>query len=245
MHLKKHKLSNALIIPKFRCDAPLSEELKKYPMLPNSHFSMCVIGRPKSGKTSWTLSLFNKKPRIYYKCFSNVFSFIPLHSRRSLAKDIFQDISEDKKFFELTDENLQEVKFRCEDAAEDDETNVIIFDDMAAHMKDSSVQTTMREIIYNRRHIRTSLFILLQNYNSLPLSIRKVQTHFVLFKCGGSEYRLFCEENLSHLSKEQHREIYNICFNEPHSYLYYDSVNGKIYRKFDEIILDDENNEEK
>ena len=49
------------------------------------------------------LSLFNKMLR---GCFHNIYLFQPSHSRASMKKDIFEELSDEQKFDELNYDNL-------------------------------------------------------------------------------------------------------------------------------------------
>ena len=57
---------------------------------------------------------------------------------------------------------------RISDLAKGRREAVIIFDDMASYLKNRDTLTLFKELIFNRRHIRTSIFFLNQTFFSVP-----------------------------------------------------------------------------
>mgnify|MGYP003671540088 CR=1 FL=1 len=130
--------------PQMTCDKPLHEKLNRYELTQylNQHSTNLLLGKPKSGKSS----LLNK-------VFNNVYLFQPSHSRASIKNDIFKKHDKEKMYDELTYENLEYVIDSIK-ATDTDETNVIIFDDMSAYLKNKETLRLFKELIFNRRHLR-------------------------------------------------------------------------------------------
>ena len=83
-----------------------------------------------------------------------------------------------KKYDELTYETLND----CLEKIKGDDpkfNNAIIIDDMTASLKDGDVKKLLKQLIYNRRHLRTSLFFLCQTYISIERDIRKLFSNIV------------------------------------------------------------------
>ena len=147
------------IIPcKMLCDECLHDKLNAYDLTTfmNSHETNLFIGKPKSGKTSLLYSFF-KSPKLFRKVFHNIFLFQPSHSRASMKDQLFDKIPYEQKFEELNEASLSIVMntIKCEDKKYN---NCIIFDDMTAYLKNHETLKLFKELIYNRRHYRTSIF---------------------------------------------------------------------------------------
>ena len=165
---------------KMNCDSGIHPKLDNYEIskFMNCHTTNLFIGKPGSGKTSLVVSLF-KSEEVLNKVYNSIFLFQPSHSRASMEDDIFESIR--NKFDELNYENLEQVM----DQIKDQDTkycNCIIFDDQTAYLKDKSVKKLLKELIYNRRHLRTSVFFLCQTYMSVEPDIRKLFSNLFIFR---------------------------------------------------------------
>jgi hypothetical protein len=56
----------------------------------------------------------------------------------------------------------------------DDESSLLSLDDVGASFKNNTIQTLLRKLIYNRRHLKTHIIILLQSFMSNPKEIRNL-----------------------------------------------------------------------
>ena len=244
MRIIHNELSNNIHVPKFICDMELHEQLRGTP-LPNNFNFMYIVGKARSGKSSLAISLLSQiRPKIYRKVFNNIITFVPRSSLASLKKNVFEDIDEAKKFDELNHHNLEIVQTMLDDFRENDEKTLIYMDDVTASLKDNEVQRDLKQIVFNRRHKFTSIWVLAQSYLSLPRDLRKQVTHIVLFKPSLMEWKCFVEENLSFLDKQQIKQLYKLVYQNPHDFLYFNTETNQIYRKFDEIILDEDSDSE-
>ena len=180
------KKNLAPILPQstFLCDGKLDQKLDAYELTKflNFHSTTLFIGKPRSGKTSLLYSLFKSK-KLLKKCFENIFLFQPTHSRASMKDKLFDQLDDNKKFDELTYENLKYVvdtiKYEVE---EENINNCIIFDDMGAYLRDNHVKQLLKEIVMNRRHYHTSIYFLCQTYKSLEPDIRKLFSNIFCLK---------------------------------------------------------------
>jgi hypothetical protein len=234
--IKKNDKPN-LEPPILICDKPLHRKLDKYDVTKflNMHSTNLLIGKPKSGKTSLLYSLFQNKnclKRVYH----NVFLFQPTQSTTSLGKNnIFATLPENNKYNELTYDNLDEVmqKIKNEDTKYN---NCIIFDDMTAFLKNNDTMKLFKELIFNRRHIRTSIFFLVQTWYSVPKEIRRLFSNLFIFKTSKEELSNIFDE-LIELPKELIPTISKIVYDEPYQYLFLNTDSQRIFKGFDEIIL--------
>ena len=228
-----------LAIPKMVCDNELHPKLNQYDVCKflNCHQTSLLIGKPKSGKTSLLFSLF-KSPKCLREVFHNIFLFQPTASGMSIQDNIFDQIPDEQRYDELTEDNLTEV---VDLIKEEDKkyNNCIIFDDMTAYLKDNDIARKLKEVIFNRRHYRTSIFFLVQSYMSVPLQIRKTFNNLFVFKVSKMELRTIFDE-LVEREKELVDHLARIVFDEPHQYLFINTDTQRLFRGFDEILIEED-----
>ena len=224
------------------CDKPLHEKLNKYDMTKtclNKHNTTAIIGKPGQGKSSLMYS-FMKSKNLLKKCYNTVFYICPANSMNSMDDNIFSKLPEDQIFNELNGEILDSIIERAKDR-EDGDKLCIIIDDMASQLKNGDVQKLLKQIAMNKRHLGIySTFILSQTFFSLPRDgIRRLVDNFILFKVGKDEMENIFTEILPQY-KSISDDIQKIVFNKPHEYLVINTGSGRLFRKFDELIINEE-----
>ena len=217
------------------CDKPLSKDLNKYELTRflNCHSTNLLIGKPGSGKTTLMLALFNKMLR---GCFHNIYLFQPSHSRASMKKDIFEELPDEQKFDELNYDNLLLVLDTIK--SEPEYNHCIIFDDMGAYLKDNAIRKLLKEIIFNRRHYHISIYFLCQSYLSCEKTIRKLFSNIFVFRVSKNELETIFEEVVES-KKDYIYDIAKIVFSTPHQYLFINTDSQRLFKGFDEIIIND------
>ena len=236
-----------LDIPQFVCDHnPLGEHLNEYEMLShlNSFSFTALIGKPGSGKTSWLISTLTGKgkKKVFRKVFEHVLLVMPSSSRNSMKKNPFKKHPEEKMYEELTLDTTESIYSRLVTSAEKKEKTLLVLDDVGASLKNKEIQKVLRKIIYNRRHLKVHIVMMVQSYISIPKEIRKLITNCIMFKPSKVEMVNFTEE-LFERKKDKAIEIMNFAYTKKHDYIFLNVENQKMYRNFDEIILhDNENN---
>ena len=60
--------------------------------------------------------------------------------------------------------------------------SLIVLDDMTSELKNPQLLRIFNTVIHNRRHLRTSVFTVVQIYNSIPLSNRKTINYLIMYK---------------------------------------------------------------
>jgi KaiC/GvpD/RAD55 family RecA-like ATPase len=238
--IKRNKKIN-LEIPEFICDNnPIGEHLNKYDMLKhlNVYSFDVIIGKPGSGKTSLLIAFLSSKGKhkIFRKCFDNILLVMPSHSRNSLKNNIFKDHDESKMYEELNIDTILDIYKKLEMYTNEGENTLLILDDVGASLKDCEIQTILRKIIYNRRHLKCKIVMLIQSFKSSPADLRKLITNVFMFKPSKMEFEaLFIE--LFEQYKDLTLQIMKFVFNEPHKYLMLNVDSQKLYDGFDEIII--------
>jgi AAA15 family ATPase/GTPase len=240
LELKENKKLD-LTIPEFNCDSnPLGEHLNKYEML--SHFNCFgftgIIGRPGSGKTSLLVSFLTGKgdKKVFRKVFDHVLLVMPTSSRNSMKKNPFEDHNPDKMYEDLTYESISNIYGKLKASSEANEKTLLILDDIGASLKNTDIQKLFRKIIYNRRHLKVHVFVLLQSYLSVPKEIRKIFTNLIIFKPSKVEFQNLFDE-LFETKREQAIDVMNITYDKPHEYLFLNVESQKMYKNFDEILF--------
>lgn len=221
---------------KMLCDNGIHPKLNKYELTKflNCHSTNLLIGKPGSGKTSLIGSFFNSK-ELLKQTYHNLILFQPSNSRSSMKDDIFETIP--TKYDELNYENLSEVMEQIQN--EDPKyNNCIILDDQGAYLKNKEVKKLLKNIIFNRRHLRTSIFFLTQTYLSVDKEIRKLFSNLFVFKVSKKELELIFDE-LVEEAKDLVQPISKFVFDVPYNFLFINTDSGKMYKNWDEIILDD------
>jgi len=233
MEIIKNKAPN-LQVCKMVCDAGLHKKLNTYELTKfmNSHSTNMFIGAPGSGKTSLVFSLFKSK-ELFNHVFENIYLFQPTHSRGSMEDDIFENLQ--NKYDELTYENLENV---MNDIKQQDSKyrNCVIFDDQGAYLKNKEIKKLMKELIYNRRHLRTSVFFLCQTYRSIELDIRKLFSNLFVFKVSKKELELIFDE-LVEEDADWVQPISKLVFDKKYNFLFINTETGRLFKNWDEIIL--------
>jgi len=231
-----------LPVCQMKCDAGLAEHLNNYEVTKfmNCHSINLLIGKPGSGKTSLLYSFFKGggKKKIFKKVFHNIYLFQPNASRASMKDSIFDVLPDNKKYNELTAENLQAVMDNIK-LAGPDENHAIIFDDVGSSLKNNDTKRMFKELVYNRRHLHVSIFFLVQSYLSIEKDLRKLFTNLFVFKIAKSEMQNLFEE-LIEQKKEYMLDIMKFAYDKPHQFLFINTDTGRTFKGFDEIVIDDD-----
>lgn len=228
----KPKLKTCVML----CDEPLDKKLNKYELTKflNQHSTNLFIGKPKSGKTSLLYSLFKSK-ELLYQVFENVYLFQPTQSSKSMKDNIFRKIPEERQFDELTGENLSTVMDSIKET-HNDENSCIIIDDMTAYLKNDDVKKVLKELIFNRRHLHTSIYFLCQTWKSVEKDIRKLFNNIFVFKVSKNELENIFEEVVEQ-KKQLCADIAKLVYDEPYNFLFINTDNQKLFKNWDSLNI--------
>jgi len=230
--IKKNKKPD-LKVCKFMCDTKLDEKLEKYELTKflNKHSVNLIVGKPASGKTNLLYSFFKSKD-LLKGVFDKIIIFQPVQSQKSMKDNIFGKLPDEQRFDELTVENLQDAN----DQLLDDGNNCIIFDDMGAYLKNGETKRLFKEMVYNRRHKHLTIFFLCQSWFNVEKDLRKLFTSLFIFKISKSELENIYDEVIE-TPKEQILEISKMVFDAPYNFLFINTDSNKMFKNFDEIII--------
>lgn len=221
-----------------KCDTILHEKLNKYDLTSflNTHTMNLLIGKPKSGKTSLLHSMFQHNGLLRY-CFSKVYLFQPVQSGASINHCIFDTLPEDQVYRELTYENLEEVRSRIEEDASNGESSCIIFDDVTAELKNKSTLQLFKQLAFNRRHLRLSMYFLVQTWFSVPKELRRLWTNMFIFKVSKNELGNIWDEIIEH-DNEYLPVILKLVYTEPYKFLFINTDSQRMFDSWNEIMFD-------
>ena len=237
--LKKHQKPD-LPICVMSCDKPLNAKLNKYEMTRtcmNKHNTTAILGKPGQGKSSLIYSWFKSK-NMLKKCFDTIFYICPANSMNSMEDSIFSKLPDDQIFNELNGEVLDEIIERAKDR-EDGDKIAIIIDDMASQLKNGDVQKALKQIAMNKRHLGIyATFILSQTWKSVPFEVRRLYDNIIVFKISPDEMESMFVETLPQY-KDYSQAIQKLVYNKNHEYLVINTGSGRLFKKFDEIIINE------
>lgn len=221
------------------CDTILDEKLNKYDLTSflNCHSMTLLIGKPKSGKTSLLHSMFEHKGLLRY-CFTKVYLFQPVQSGASISQSIFDSIPEDQRYSELNYDNLYEVKSRIEEDAAQGLSSCIIFDDVTAELKNKDTVQLFKQLAFNRRHLRLSMYFLVQTWFSVPKELRRLWSNIFVFKVSKNEMSNIWSEIIEH-ADEFMTPVMKMIYNEPYKFLFINTDTQRMFNSWDEILFED------
>lgn len=227
----------------FACDKELSTKLNSYELARdhlNKYNTTLLIGTQGTGKTSLLINFVKK---LYKKVFDKVYVFMPSSSRQSLNPNIFDVLPEEQLFEELNEETISQVYDDVKKLSEEGKKTLIIYDDVQKALKNPFVLNSLKNIIANQRHLHVVNLILVQNFFALHKSLREIVNNVVLFKLGKSQTEKVFNEIIE-LHRDKFDKIRDLVYDEKYNWLFVNVATQRIYKKFDELIFnEDENNE--
>ena len=169
---------------------------------------------------------------------------MPSSSRQSLKPNIFDKLPEEQLFEELNGETISHVYEQVKRDSADGLKTLIIYDDVQKSLKNRFVLESLKNIIANQRHLHVTNLILCQNFFALDKSLREIVNNIILFRLGKSQTEKIFNEIIE-LHREKFDEIRDLVFDEKYNWLFVNVGTQRIYKKFDEIVLneDDEKNQ--
>lgn len=225
---------------KMSCDFPLHPKLEATELTKSffnkTNFTL-IIGSPASGKTTFAVSFIKQ---VYNKVFNNIHVVIPPSSRASIVNSPFEDLGEDKIHDELDEDTMTYIYEMLKINSEEGETNLLVLDDIQRALKQKDVLRSFKNVVANRRHLKTTTFCILQNYNALDKSLRALASNIICFgNLTPSQFESIREEHLN-ISKEDFLKIRKMAFKEKHDWLLINTETERIFSKFNEIQYEDD-----
>jgi hypothetical protein len=223
------------------CDNGLADHLNEYELTKflNKHQISLFVGRPASGKTSLLYSLFKNKQgqgKILRGVYSRVYLFQPSNSGASMKDNIFSLIPENQKFNELSFEALHMLTQVIKEDSKNGFTSCIILDDQSAYLKNKETMKLFKELLFNKRHYKLSMFFLVQTWFSVPKDLRRVFDNIFCFKVSKNELTNIFEEVVEG-QKDNVEKISKFVFDKPYQFLFINPDSRRLFKCFDELII--------
>jgi len=141
-------------------------------------------------------------------------------------------------FDSLTLENISQVYEEIQEHSKEKYNSLIIIDDFQVALKDANIIKVLQKIITKMRHLRTSIFILNQNFQALHKPLRELASNIIFFNLGKSQLSKLFEEIIQ-IDKSKYDKLIDIAFVDPHDYLLVNLHKSRsIYKNGDRIIFD-------
>ena len=228
---------------KFSVDGVLGEHIQ--PPFPNQSFFQIICGKPRSGKTTFMLNQLISKGdnRIYRKVFDKITLVMPQNSRRSIKDDPFDDLPADQVFEEFSNDVLEKVRdiradFDVLDKKKKRNRNqLLILDDVTAHLKDKENLKALIELATNRRHLKLSIILLVQFIRAVPRPVRFQISDVVFFKPSNELDVKIIQEEFINLKKDDFSALTRFVYDNQHDFLYIDKNSEIYYKNLKRIIL--------
>lgn len=236
-----------LKIPECVCDDELHERLNNYELLKvafnKQSTATLIVGKPGQGKTTFIQSLFSTRNGLRGK-YSKIYLFCPPRSRDSMLDGALNQLEEERIYDELNYDNLDEVIEMCkmdnDNRLKTKYKFMLIFDDMGAYLKNKNTLKLFNELMMNRRHMRISVVFLVQTFYSVSKEMRRLFTNFFIFKVNKRALAEIFDEILEEQNKELINDVSRLVYDKPHSFLYINSDNGRLFKNWDEIVVSED-----
>lgn len=204
-----------------------------------------ICGPPGSGKSSFMLSLF-RTTKLLRKKFDNIWLYTPLASYTSVANHPFA--KHDKILHELTADSIRGITGELEDMKEEAmkeeeemELSCIIIDDFASELKNKDIERALKNLLIRTRHLNCYVIITSQNYNMIPMSLRKMVTFASIFKPRTkAEWQSISAELLKYDGEDSYK-VFNYVYSEPYTHLDVDAFEDKFYKNCNPLTITDTN----
>ena len=110
---------------------------------------------------------------------------------------------------------------------------------MTAYLKNGDVKQLLKELIFNRRHLRCTVIFLVQTWFSIEKDIRKLFSNIFCFRVSKQELSTIMDEVVESKAKYMN-DIAKIVFDEPYKYLFINVNTQRLFDGFDELIFEEE-----
>ena len=201
--VEKHEVG--LTLPKILADRPLGITPQEAKVFSPTSFTMLLVGRPGSGKSSRGASLIASKNRLYWKKFHRIHLIVPPSSRASMKLPPMR--KHNRTYDDLTEETLDNIMDDTAELTEDGEDkkkfSLIYLDDFAVALKRPEINRKLQKIVFNHRHFNLSLMVMVQSYRKAPVDLRKCFGYLIIFPVSEMESDVIFEELITWCNKKQ------------------------------------------
>ena len=225
---------------KFNCDEVDPSVPKPLPQNLN-HF-LLIVGKPGSSKTTLLLNMICKRGKMYNKKYDRVYLFSP--SLGSIDDCPFEDLPDNQKYEELSEEILEGV---LEEIRDSGEKVLFIMDDVVNDMKkEPRLEKLLCKVLMNRRHQcgaggSLSVWITTQVYNKVPAAVRKCASQLVLYETKNRmELDSLYNEVIVGINKSEWYQLCKYVWDKKFNFFFIDTTkpfNHMYHRNFNELQI--------
>ena len=193
-----------------------------------NHF-MLITAKPRQGKTTLMYSLLTFRKSPYYRKFDKIYVFSP---SLSTSKDNrLKSVSDDQKFMEMNEANLQSVYDEIEGQGE---RVLILADDVVNDVKkNAGVEKLLCKMMMNRRHIcgpnddgegcGLSMWMTTQVFNKMPRPLRATADYHILFKTTNKKELETMFDEIVIIPKDLWMDCNKYVFDKKHNFMLIDT----------------------
>lgn len=220
-------------------DGLIDPKLGEYPAIKNcfgSSNTTIISGGTGSGKTTWLIQMLKS---IWKKCYHDIFLIMPENSLNSIAdKDnVFKKYLDPENIYHTYDEDtLKEIYDKIEDNSSQGYYSLLLIDDMGSSLKSKVEAKILQSMFLKNRHLRLSVFVLVQNFYQMPKIIREITNNAILFNTSKSQNEKFFNEMMN-IKKNDFEQLMKL-LPTTHDYILVSLKYKKIYHNWNEIIFD-------
>jgi hypothetical protein len=229
-------------IIKMNCDELIDKKLTEFPMIEDcfstNNFTI-ICGKQGQGKTALVVGMITS---VFKKCYEKIYIIMPDVSRMSIKNDLFtKHLPPEQMFNDLTAENLNAINAHLQENSFFGENSLVLIDDFQQRFKNPDINLAMEEFMNKVRHLRTSVFLLQQNFQKLPKALREKAFNIICFNLGKSQLEKIFDEVLN-MKRDVYNNLIDFCFDKgaknKHNWICINLQNSKkIYKGFDEILF--------
>lgn len=234
---KRKKLDTLPVVKPFGGEV-IDSEPGPHPNLPNPPFSMTLIGKPGSGKTTTELNLL----QWYDGYFDQIFIWsptIPIDLQWTrLIKSGELDIKRENIFKRFKEQDLKRIikdikkVNKGKESYPDKIRTLFVFDDIISELPRKQ-KTLFNSLIFNHRHLGISYMVISQEYVSIPPKLRKSSFGTILYNTNNMlEKNKIIEEVGGTIGKNLFESLFDTVTGQKHCFLYVNNKSSDIDNKF-------------
>ena len=193
-----------------------------------NHF-MLITAKPRQGKTTLMYSLLTFRKSPYYRKFDKIYVFSP--SLGTSKDNRLKSVSDEQKYMEMNEENLQLVYDEIEGSGE---RVLLLADDVVNDVrKNAGVEKLLSKMMMNRRHIcgpnddgegcGLSMWMTTQVFNKMPRPLRATADYHILFKTTNKKELETMFDEIVILPKPLWMDANKYVFDKKHNFMLIDT----------------------
>jgi len=109
-------------------------------------------------------------------------------------------------------------------------------------LKNKDTMNMFKELVYNRRHLRTTIFFLVQTFHSVPKELRRLFSNIFLFKSFDDAINLLFDEVVPNIEEDKRKTTIKLVYDKPYKFLFINTGSNRLFDCWDEILWDHDKN---